>query len=179
MQKNLRSLDSLTSFHDMIYRGYWVKGSYDSSFDEHPQVRVLKFTGQRGLELDPSGLRHGSNSGYQAINLAVNLGAKRIVLLGYDMKVNGHRTHWHNEQRQDASVFAGTIRDTMLPHFHTLIDPLKVLGVEVINATPDSALTCFPMMMLEEALRTVVDDGPPIDWSDVTLASDGMIDWRS
>ena len=96
LQKNLRSLDGHTSFHDMIYRGFWVTISHDPGFIDHPQIHVLTNTGQRGLELDPSGLRHGSNAGYQAINLAVHLGAKRIVLLGYDMKVDGNRTNWHN-----------------------------------------------------------------------------------
>ena len=26
-------------------------------------------------------------------------------------------------------------------------------GIRIINATPDSAMTCFPMMSLEEALH--------------------------
>ena len=155
LQKNLRSLDGLTSFHDMIYRGFWVTISHDPGFIDHPQIHVLTNTGQRGLELDPSGLRHGSNAGYQAINLAVHLGAKRIVLLGYDMKVDGNRTNWHNEPRPQANAYADVIQRSMLPHYPTLIEPLKKLGVEVINATPDSALTCFPMMSLEEALKTV------------------------
>lgn len=49
-------------------------------------ITTLVRTGQRGLELDPTGLRSGGHSGYAAINLAYHLGAKTIVLLGYDMQ---------------------------------------------------------------------------------------------
>src|ERR1043166_8946509 len=47
---------------------------------------VLRNTGEFGLEEDPTGLRTGRNSGYQAINLAYHLGATRILLLGFDMQ---------------------------------------------------------------------------------------------
>ena len=71
------------------------------------------------------------------------------------MKVDGNRTNWHNEPRPQANAYADVIQRSMLPHYPTLIEPLKKLGVEVINTTPDSALTCFPMMSLEEALKPV------------------------
>lgn len=153
--RNPRSLysdlyaDLSFSFHDMIYRGRWITCSND--FTEHPQVRHLRLTGQSGLELDPTGLRHGSNSGYQAINLAVNFGVSKVILLGYDMRIVKGRTHWHNEARQ--SDFESVMQRSMLPLFPSLIEPLDKLGVRVINATKESALTCFPMMSLEEALK--------------------------
>ncbi len=136
------------SFHDAIYKGQWFTGSTD--FKDHPQVNALQITGQTGLETEPTGLRHGSNSGYQAINLAVHLGAKRIILLGYDMRQDGGRNNWHDEARPLASP--DVYKQSMLPHFDTLVEPLRERGVEVINATPDSALECFPKISLEDAL---------------------------
>lgn len=50
-------------------------------------VLQLKNMGKYGLSLDTAGLCHGSHSGYQAINLAFLLGASRIVLLGYDLRI--------------------------------------------------------------------------------------------
>lgn len=151
LQKNPRSIDGHRSFHEMIYSGFWI--TIDPGFFDHPQVHFLKSTGQRGLELDPSCLRHGSNSGYQAINLAVHLGAKKIVLLGYDMKVVGYQTNWHKEPRAEAKAYERCIQQSMLPHFPSLVQPLKDLGVEVINANPESELTCFTRTTLEDALR--------------------------
>jgi hypothetical protein len=144
---NRQSLDKSTDFAQMIYKGFWVKGGQDL---EHPHVRTLKFTGQQGWEPAPTALRHGSNSGYQAIHLAAHYGAKRIILLGYDMHVDPKRSHWHDEER--ASNFAKLIELSFLPHFQTLVDPLAAAGVEVINATPGSALKCWPYLPLEEAL---------------------------
>jgi len=138
------------TFHDQIYKGFWVSGSQD--FATHPQVHALRLTGQTGLETKSDGLKHGSNSGYQCINLAYLFGAKRIVLLGYDMQpaTNG-RTHWHSEPRQ--SNFAQVLKLSMLPHFETLVQPLKEAGVEVLNANPNSALQCWPKVTVEQVFN--------------------------
>ena len=120
--------------------------------DAYPEIHLLENTGTEGLEFEPTGLRTGRNGGYQAINLAVHLGAKRILLLGYDMKAAADgRTHWfgdHADWPTRPSVFA----QAMLPHFPGLAAALEVLGVEVVNCTPDSALDTFPRVPLEDAL---------------------------
>lgn len=105
---------------------------------------VLKNTGEMGLETSPDGLRTGRNSGYQAINLAVHLGAKRVVLLGYDMQPSGGRHHWFGE----TSIPPYEMFQRCFP---TIVEPLKAIGVEVLNATRSTALTCFPQVRLEEA----------------------------
>ena len=152
---NPYSLDGTLSFHEAIYRGFWVCGN-GLWYADHPQVHGLRFSGQSGLSDDPAALRHGSNSGYAAINLAYLFGAKRIVLLGYDMHVEpSGRTHWHDQPRADG--FAGIIKDSFLPCFDSLVEPLKAAGVEVLNATPGSALTCWPIVTLEEALNVTTE----------------------
>jgi hypothetical protein len=148
---NPRTADRTLSFHDMIYKAFWVTIAH-TMFIDHPQVRCLWSTGQRGLEDNPTALRTGSNSGYASINLAYHYGAHRIILLGYDMKCQGSVTHWHNGPREPAGVF-GVALQTLLPHFVTLVEPLEKAGVEVVNATPDSALTCWPSKSIEEALE--------------------------
>jgi len=60
---------------------------------DYTNIRFLISTGKEGLETNPRGIRTGNNSGYQAINLAVHLGAKTIVLLGYDMKRSEDGNH--------------------------------------------------------------------------------------
>lgn len=116
----------------------------------HPEIRGVKNTGRHGLETECPGVRTGRNSGYQVINLAVHLGVKRIVLLGYDMRVVEGRTHWHagHPVPQRENIYEAS----MLPCFETLVAPLRAAGVAVLNATPESALTVFPMLPLEEAL---------------------------
>jgi hypothetical protein len=116
-----------------------------------PGMRVLRNTGDAGLEADPTGVRTGRNSGAAAINLAVHFGAKRIILLGYDMEVcDENRSHWFGNHPQ------GLRGNSPYPLFRamiaTMVDPLKLAGVQVINASRQTALVCFPRMALTEAL---------------------------
>lgn len=98
--------------------------------------------GNVGLFDRPWGVFHGRNGGYQAIHLAVNLGASRILLLGYDMKpspageCNWHRNH---ETPPSPAVYA----QAMLPSYPFLAAACARRGVSVVNCTPDSALTAF------------------------------------
>lgn len=114
-----------------------------------PGVKVLENKGAEGLELKPTGIKHGRNGGYQAMNLAVHFGASRILLLGYDMQPGPNREeHWHgdhpNRHRSPYDVFR-----RMYP---TIVEPLKAAGVEVVNCTRRTALTCFPQAPIDVAL---------------------------
>jgi len=128
----------------------WFTGlRYTLDPDGQPWAELLRWTGFDGLETAPDGLRSGKNSGYQSINLAVHLGAARIVLLGYDMDPDAAgRDHFFGQHAHGGRPPFASFR----PLFETLIAPLGVLGVTVINATRRTALTCFPRMPLAEAL---------------------------
>lgn len=116
-----------------------------------PGVLRLRNAGVDGLETEPDGLRHGHNSGYQAIGLAYHMGATRIVLLGYDMHTGGG-LHWNDRpERQTAAGFSRTLA-LMMPVFDTLAAPLAVAGVDVLNATPGSALRTWPGVELADVL---------------------------
>lgn len=105
-----------------------------------------------GLCQGPDGLRTGRNSGYQCINLAVHLGCTRVVLLGYDMKFAADgASHWFGDH--PVPTRASTYDSAMLPHFETLVAPLKTRGVEVINCTRGSAIACFPTADLADLLE--------------------------
>lgn len=111
-------------------------------------VQMIRRGHQSGLDLRPDGVAHGLNSGYQAIGVAVHSGAKRIVLLGYDMK--GAHFFGHHPDRTKAPYLR------CIPIFATLVKPLAQLGVEVINCTRKTELKCFPCVPLEEALPVEV-----------------------
>lgn len=96
------------------------------------------------------GLRTGGgHSGFHAINLAVQFGAKRIVLVGFDMQLD-RGAHWHADtvQRRKDDKGMAECRDALdgcAPQF-------AALGIEVINASPVSALKAYPKMGLMEAI---------------------------
>jgi hypothetical protein len=110
-------------------------------------IRCLKAdTGAPGLSVDPQKIHTGKNSGYAAIGLAYHLGASRILLLGYDMGLEGTRRHWfgsHPDGLEVASDYASFIN-----RFES-IDP-AVYGLEIWNVTRRTALNHFPRKTLEE-----------------------------
>lgn len=112
------------------------------------RIHFLRRGEPAGLSTEQDKLNHGSNSGYQALNLVVLAGAVRIILLGFDMGLSSDgRTHWHKGHPQGASP---SVYDVMLKKFSTLPPLLQKLGVEVINASPGSRLTLFPFRPLAE-----------------------------
>ena len=66
---------------------------------DDPEIFMLHNSGHEGLSEKPNCLHTGSNGGYQAVNIATLAGAKRVVLLGYDMRFHGKRSHFHAGQR--------------------------------------------------------------------------------
>jgi hypothetical protein len=123
---------------DLLY-GY---GTYEG----HPWVNTYELTGFTGLERKSRGLRHGNNSGHAAINLAYNLGARRIGLLGYDMYIDQDRDHWHDGYK--TALKDRTLRDKMCPFFQDIARELEAEGVQVLNYSEHSRLRCWPRLPL-------------------------------
>jgi hypothetical protein len=113
-------------------------------------VKILRWGGSHDGVSDDRQCLNGNNGIHQSINLSVHLGARKIVLIGADMHdvPPGGQTHWHGEGQRAPPNFAVHV----IPRFASLIKPLTARGIEIVNATPDSALQCFPMAPLEEAL---------------------------
>jgi hypothetical protein len=112
-------------------------------------VQILRGEDQPGFSLDPAVIHYGNNSGYQAVNLAILFGADPIVLVGFDMRTVGGKTHFFGNHRpplRDAGKFG-----KWCANFATAAEMLGGRP-RIINATPGRALTCFPMMLLAEAL---------------------------
>jgi hypothetical protein len=117
-----------------------------------PWATVLRETGFTGLERDPSGLRTGKNSMYQAINLAVHLGARRIVLLGCDLQPGPQgEQHWFGSHPWGTRSWS-ELGPMVRPLFETLVTPLAELGIDIVNASRQTALTCFRQATLDDAL---------------------------
>lgn len=110
---------------------------------------LLKHTGESGLDNDPGSVRTGRNSGYQAINIAVHMGASKIVLLGYDMQpaADGRDHFFGAHPTGNRPTY-----DEFARWWPTMVEPLRAQGVTVINATRTTALDVFPKMSLTEAL---------------------------
>lgn len=112
----------------------------------HRLLCVEGSTRHAGLCRKPMRVHTGNNSGYQALNLAYHLGAKRIILLGYDMQ---GKTHWHGHHPQGLNNSHAHYEDWR-KRMQPLAKDLEEEGVEVINATRNTALECFTRLNLEQ-----------------------------
>lgn len=94
------------------------------------------------------------STGAAAINLAFLLGASRVILLGYDFKVNEKGEHnWHPNPLDPAQPELYAPEGKFLKGFRRIrMEMGNFPHFQVLNAGPDSALEEFPRIRLEEVL---------------------------
>jgi hypothetical protein len=105
-------------------------------------VRKICSRQVEGISVHPRYISNGANSGHQAINLAVHLGAAKIVLLGFDFSVAAG-SHHHGDHPEPL----GNPNEAGAAHWcrliETTVEPLQALGIDVVNCSRDTAITCF------------------------------------
>ncbi|MCH2220043.1 MAG: hypothetical protein MK097_06935 [Dechloromonas sp.] len=179
----VKSAWRLAPWADVLYgldKGWWIAHHGVPKFEGlkvSPSPTACRVYGLKQVTLRPfadvltkeigvlgCGLRTGGgHSGFQAANLAVQFGARRLILVGFDMTLkNGE--HWAPDSGVGKADEARTkswrvAMDAAAPQF-------AALGVEVINAGLDSALTAYPKMPFEAALERIADAGQNSDRSD-------------
>lgn len=102
-----------------------------------------------GFSLDPEIIHYGSNSGFQALNIAILTGATPIILVGFNMQDVDKQRHFfgnHPAGLRNTGDYRNFAR-----HFARAAKRLPP-EIKILNATPNSALTCFPKVELEDAI---------------------------
>lgn len=115
-----------------------------------------------GLSNDPTVIHHGHGSGYTLLNIAYLMGAERIALLGYDMKyakdydgqshqVGSGERHYFGEYPQSLQHWPSKqVRRGVHVELVELYRSVARQGlVEIVNCTPDSAIDCFPKVVID------------------------------
>jgi len=137
------------------YGGLAVACSPRFHSNTNPWLQKVKRSHRKKLATDCFGWF--GNTGALAINLALILGAQRLLLLGFDMKLDEKaeakkRANWHDlrYEAENPQVYS---------KFAKQFDPLAVSlpkvfpGREIINVTNDSNLETFPKVSLAEHFR--------------------------
>lgn len=123
--------------------------------DEYPGIQRVFIDDKKYDRLllnEPGHVGAGGNSGFQALNLAVQFGAKRILLIGFDMQEN-HGEHWYGRNHWPMANNPNNENfRRWRAAFDTAAADLKRMGIEVINASPHSGLKCFSKASVEETL---------------------------
>lgn len=111
-------------------------------------IRCFESEHKSGFCTEPNKIHTGSNSGFAACNVAYHLGYERIILLGFDMSMEGQKRHFFGDhpgklnQPSNYKVFINA--------FNT-VNP-KDYGLEIWNCSRRTLLPTFPLFELEECL---------------------------
>lgn len=109
----------------------------------------------RGISRNPHKVSWNSNSGAAAISLAAHTGVKRIILLGFDMKCAADNSqHWHNKYgRSPGQEIKRPHRLPFRRHllgFPQIAKDAEKMGIEILNASPDSEIDVFKKVKVKE-----------------------------
>ena len=113
-----------------------------------PRIEVKNI--DKILTDEPAVVGSGGNSGFQALNLAVQFGATGILLVGFEMQGE----HWYGRNTwQRSSNPISTNFDRWIKAFHGVADDLKHRGIDVVNASTTSAVKGFRRATIAQALE--------------------------
>jgi hypothetical protein len=126
-----------------------VVSSCESMLKYYPDVLTLGLR-TNDLSDDPRYVAWNGNSGSAALNMALLLGAKRVFLLGFDMKPTGDRWHWHDCPREPnpRCFWRYTQHFTRI----RLVAEQKFPDREIIVVGLDSAIEEFKKVPVDEVL---------------------------
>lgn len=134
------------SCHPSIQKHDWVK--YTARDTNHP----------RGISNNPQMASWNGNSGAAAISVAANAGASRIILLGFDMKLDNNKVQWWHDLYGRGPRVIRDHKPLRLPFdrhlrgFAEIAKDARRRNIQIINACPDSAISEFPKCSLSELI---------------------------
>jgi hypothetical protein len=139
--------------HDGLPAFDGLKITQDGAAAKRYGLLQVRNTKRDQLALGEPGLTGwGGNSGFQALNLAVQFGARKIVLVGFDMTLE-HGVHWHGLHPRGLNNPAQRNVEKWRAALDGAHGLLAQLGVLVLNASPVSTLTKYRKVTLEEAME--------------------------
>ena len=125
--------------------------------DRYFGVEYIREEWLPGLSTDPTYIHAHHGSSPQVLNLALHFGIKKMFLVGFDMAYRaGKPRHHFGEYPLEMQHWTRNLGPNgelvgLIKEYET-INPSDY-GIEIYNCTPDSALTHFPFMDLEEAIN--------------------------
>lgn len=91
------------------------------------------------ISLEPGVLGRGGNSGFQCLNLVVQFGARRVILLGFDFCGD----HWHGEHKSPLRNAQQCTMDKWAGRLDAASSQLRDAGVDVILCSGPSLLNKY------------------------------------
>jgi hypothetical protein len=142
-QKGLPQFQGIKLFHGVQAANKW------------PDLRRVEIDMQqdRMLVEEPLRIGNGGNSGFQALNLAIQFGVKDVILIGLDLHNQGG-AHWYGMNKwPGANNPAQSNFDRWSKGFDKAKHDVDRLGVTVVNTSMESAVKCFRKAKLNDIMQ--------------------------
>ena len=154
----------LARFCDVLYAGdacWWDEYGAEVDIKAERWTCTRMAAQKHGINLHK--IAGSYNSGSRAIQFAIEQGAARVVLLGFDCSLD-NGVHWHGPHDKTKNPEKLKLR-LWHRYFRQVAVQAKARKVEVINCSRMTALNCFPIRDLESVLAERID-------SDMALAGE-------
>jgi hypothetical protein len=127
-------------------------------------IQANQWSGLHRVEIDlskdqmlvdqPLKIGNGGNSGFQALNLAIQFGATNVPLIGLDMGAVNGESHWYGRNKwQGANNPMQSNFNRWKQGFKAAKESIDKLGVEIVNCSMESTMKTFPKVPLEQVLE--------------------------
>jgi hypothetical protein len=120
--------------------------------DEWGVKKIDLKRGDNTIQFDTPGIvGWGSNSGFHSLNLAIQFGCSKILLVGYDMRLDGG-LHWFGSHPKGLNNPSVSNIAIMRHAVDGVAKSIADRGIRVINCSPVSVLENYEKMDFAEAL---------------------------
>ena len=122
---------------------YAIENYHDSGIFKELNVNTLTHSGEKGYDERKGYCKHGFNSGYFAVQLALDLGYKNIHILGMD-------AHYTNNQYFFKQGTDDDLGYNHLPEYMKALKSQLPKGINIYNYSDISTIKCFPFKKLSD-----------------------------
>jgi len=130
----------------------WGNQTAWSLLRKYPHVNVVQGQSKKGFSTDRNVIHWGNNSGFQLLNLVHLMGARQMILVGYNMGVpEGQDVHFFGKHPAPLSQGGNQYRG-FVKQFDSIQPEIRA---GIFNATVETTLRCFTRVDLNEALWKV------------------------
>lgn len=166
-------LDYFLSCNYQYYDEFWDKGLKDTRSSKWTwdkacadKYKINHIEGKWADGFSKTHLHLGHSSGFQLPGLAYYLGFERLLLCGYDMKyaddydgknkrIGSTPRHYFGEYPEKLQHWPSVkVKNGVFTELIEQFEKVKELNpdVEIINCSPGSAMTCFPIKDIRECV---------------------------
>lgn len=177
--RDFASLDVFLACNPEYYAAQWELGlkdhgaqkwTWDRGTADRYGLRFIAGKWADGFSKDQGVIHYGHSSGFQLPQIAYHAGFRRLLLCGYDMRfavdydgrnqrIGSSPRHYFGEYKEPELKHwpSVKVKDGVFVELIEQFEKVKRLNpdVEIVNCSPGSAMTCFPIRTLGECLTSL------------------------